>query len=555
VADVTLPSTKATSAAVSVSGTLPPTIDHFTLTGLPATDLSGAPHTITITAVNAGGQTVTGYTGTVHVTSSDSAIKPFDVTFTPANKGVVKTSVTLTSLGVQSLTARDGTGHTGAAGNILVVSPATQLGITASATKIGAGGQITLTVKGLTTTKATDTLFADTLLVTTSDPNAMVVAGQVSGGMETFMIRYRTAGTQTISVTDLTRPALVGSAPAISVTAGGVSQLGVTGFPLFAVAGSPQSFTVTAQDAYGNTVLSGFTDTVQVAGQSYTFKPSDHGKHVFTAAMNSLGTKSLTATDTKPGVHSGTEANITVVALPVGLADDPDGSGTKALIVVAPAGSTVLITPASTDGMQVFVSMTVKGKTTMWGPFSPTGHIIVCGQGNNVIEEVANSQGTRVAVPAILLAGPGNTTLSAAGSRAGNVLVGGPGADVLVGGSGADILIGGGGPASLHAGTGGDLLISGSTTWDNSAAALAALLKEWSRPDRTYLERVHDLLGDGSGGLNGTYLLDPQTVLRDTAVVQLFGGKSGMDWFWLSEGFRSMDRIYGFVGGEVGTFE
>ncbi len=555
VADVSLPSAKATSNAVSVTTSLPPNIDHFTLTGLPSTDVSGVAHTVTITAVNAVGQTFTGYTGTVHVTSSDAKFTPFDIALT---KGVGKKTVTLNTPGLQALMASDGSGHTGTESNILVVSPATTLGVTPSATKISAGGQITVTVAGLTAAKTPDSHFADMLLLTTSDPNAKVVTSPISGGMQTFTITFQTAGTQTISVTDLTRPAIKSSAPNITVTAGLATQLSVTGFPLIAVAGAAQQqFTVTAEDAYGNPVTSGFTDTVQVAGQTYSFKAADHGKHVFTTTSKTAGSVSLTATDiSNPGVK-GTEANITVLSTLVGLANDPDpeDNGEQALIVVAPPGASVVITPANSNGSAVTVSMTVKGKTTTRGPFAPTGHIIVYGQGNNVIDEVANSQGALVAIPAILIASSGNSTLSVAGSSVGNVLVGGTGADVLTGGSGADILIGGGGADSLRAGTGGDVLISGSTTWDSNVAALAGLLKEWSRPDRTYLERVHDLFGDGSGGLNGAYLLDPQTVLRDTAIVQLYGDKNGGDWFWFSEGFRSMDRLSGFAGGEVGTFE
>src|SRR5207245_113053 len=126
---------------------------------------------------------------------------------TAANKGVMKPSVALTSLGLQSLAARDGAGNTGTEGNILVVSPVTELGITASATKITAGGQVTLTVKGMAG-KTVDTLFADTLVLTTSDPRATVVAGPMSKGVQTFTITFKTAGTETITVTDLTRPTI-----------------------------------------------------------------------------------------------------------------------------------------------------------------------------------------------------------------------------------------------------------------------------------------------------------------------------------------------------------
>ena len=105
------------------------------------------------------------------------------------------------------------------------------------------------------------------------------------------------------------------------MSAGTVSQLSLTGFPLFTVAGVTQPFTVTAQDAFGNPVTNGFTDTVQVGSLSYTFKASDHGKHVFTTTLTSPGSASLTVMDTsKPSVQSGTETNITVVSAAVGLA-------------------------------------------------------------------------------------------------------------------------------------------------------------------------------------------------------------------------------------------
>ena len=41
-----------------------------------------------------------------------------------------------------------------------------------------------------------------------------------------------------------------------------------------------------------------------------------------------------------------------------------------------------------------------------------------------------------------------------------------------------------------------------------------ALMAEWSRTDVAFVDRVHDLFGTGSGGRNGAYLLNRQTVLR-----------------------------------------
>jgi hypothetical protein len=154
----------------------------------------------------------------------------------------------------------------------------------------------------------------------------------------------------------------------------------------------------------------------------------------------------------------------------------------------------------------------------------------------------------------MLFAGTGSSVLSAAGSGANNVLVGGSGVSVLTGGSGQDILIGGGGPANLHAGTGGDVLIGGSTTWDTNLIALATLLGEWDITD-PYQTRVQDLFGNGSGGSNAPYLLDPHTVLRDMALVSLFGDTNGGDWLWFAAGLKSPNRISRFANGDAATCE
>src|SRR5262249_50762618 len=71
--------------------------DHFALLA-PATAGAGVPFTITVSAKDVNGNTVTGYTGTVHFTSSDTAsgvLLPGDYTFTTADQGTHTFSVTL----------------------------------------------------------------------------------------------------------------------------------------------------------------------------------------------------------------------------------------------------------------------------------------------------------------------------------------------------------------------------------------------------------------------------------------------------------------------------
>jgi sugar lactone lactonase YvrE len=111
----------------------------------------------------------------------------------------------------------------------------------------------------------------------------------------------------------------------LPISTGVASRLVVSGFPIFLPAGTISSFTVTALDPAGN-VADGFTGTVHFSSsdpqallrQDYTFTPSDHGVHTFSAALLSGGTFSLTAADDVDGL-SGSQTNIQVHTGPVSL--------------------------------------------------------------------------------------------------------------------------------------------------------------------------------------------------------------------------------------------
>jgi hypothetical protein len=127
--------------------------------------------------------------------------------------------------------------------------------------------------------------------------------------------------------------------------------------------------------------------------------------------------------------------------------------------------------------------------------------------------------------------GAGNDTLIGGG---GNILVGGGGNDTLIdtyagsAGSGRSLLIGGTGGDTLTAGAGGDLLISGSTSYDTKNAALAAILAEWQSGDdyNTRFNKLHT-------GITGGYkLVWASTVKDDTSADMLNGSLAGLDWFF-----------------------
>jgi Ca2+-binding RTX toxin-like protein len=226
---------------------------------------------------------------------------------------------------------------------------------------------------------------------------------------------------------------------------------------------------------------------------------------------------------------------------------DPYDSSLTALYVGGTTGNdTIAITPVAGGGVKVGMNF------VNYGSFFPTGHVLVFGQsGNDIIKTAAqtiNGVFTYVNVPLLIFAGNGNDILNVSGSSANNVLVGGVGSDRLIAGQGRDILIGGSGPSTLQAGIGGDILIGGTTSYDDNAAALAAILAEWSRTDIDYSTRIAHLTGTSSGGLNGNYLLNTSTVQADGSANHLYGG-AGLDWYFAG----LLDIVLNHTAGEVVT--
>jgi len=201
-----------------------------------------------------------------------------------------------------------------------------------------------------------------------------------------------------------------------------------------------------------------------------------------------------------------------------------------------------------------------------YGSFFSISRVVVYSQGGTDIIKTAaqtiNDTLTYVSVPVMFFAGNGNDilNLTGSGSNAGtpvpnDVLVGGGGTDRLIGGQGKDILIGGAGQATLQAGSGGDILIGGTTAYDNNAAALAAILAEWSSTDDygTRMPRLTNTTG-GINVINGMYFFlnngmsGPRTVFGNGLADNLYGG-AGLDWY-----FAGMaDVFFNKTSGEVVT--
>ena len=116
-------------------------------------------------------------------------------------------------------------------------------------------------------------------------------------------------------------------------------------------------------------------------------------------------------------------------------------------------------------------------------------------------------------------AGEGNNIVD--GGANNDIIIAAVGNDMLNGGAGIDLLVGGAGEDAIDGGSGQDLLIAGSIDLD--ATELQNIQAEWTS-GKPLTERIDNILGHTSGGLNGTSFLVPgNTVLDDEAVDSVLG--------------------------------
>jgi hypothetical protein len=168
--DTVTPSVTGTSGAISVGAA---TATHFTVSA-PAAATAGTPFNLTVTALDAFNNTATGYTGTVHFTSTDpGATLPADSTLT---SGARTFSATFATGGTRTISAIDtvSASITGTSGSIAVT------GFPPSITSVSPplasliGGQ-TITIVGTNLAGATSVTFGGTAATITSNTATSIV--------------------------------------------------------------------------------------------------------------------------------------------------------------------------------------------------------------------------------------------------------------------------------------------------------------------------------------------------------------------------------------------
>src|SRR5208337_4462886 len=309
-----------TSSAVSQTVAAHAAATHFTVTG--ATDeTAGGTETVIVTALDAYGNTDTGYAGSVAITSSDGhAVLPADSSLT---SGIGTFSITLKTAGAQSVTVADteNPDHSGTESGITVTpAAATHLAV-AGAPGGTAGTDETLTVTAEDPYGNTDPSYTGTVHFSSSDDQAVLPADStLTSGVGSFTVTLETAGTQSVTVTDTATSGITGTESDIAIRPGAASQFAVTGIA-GGIAGLNQTFTVEARDFFGN-VATGYTGTVHFTSSNPRAQlPANakltNGVGTFSVTLETVGRQSVTATDTTAGGPSGSESGIPVTVAPV----------------------------------------------------------------------------------------------------------------------------------------------------------------------------------------------------------------------------------------------
>jgi len=312
VTDTAVTAAPLTGASHGSINVFPVVATHYSLT-IPSTNIAGIPFNASVTALDDNGNIATAYSGTVHFTSTDPrGSLPADTILTngqgtfPAtlytaapNQFRARDTAASKITAVSNITVTPGPYH-----HFTIVTPPSALTGVAFYAPVYARDQYENTI----------TSYKGTVHVGSSDPAAILPANFVlSGGAKQISIKFRTPGTQTISITD-TGTAAIGTSSDISVGLA-PALFTITG-PANPVAGVQALYTVTAKDTVGN-IVPGYTGRVHITStDGRAVLPADamltNGAGSFYITFKAASPQSLFAVDTATSTIKGSLSLINV---------------------------------------------------------------------------------------------------------------------------------------------------------------------------------------------------------------------------------------------------
>ena len=301
---------KATSGSLTPDTSNPFDIQHasasrLTLTAAASKVSSGTPTRATVTVFDAYGNVAEGYTGSVTLSSSDTAATlPEAHVFTAADMGrFTFENITLLTAGMQTLTA-SADGLTASTVELEVLPR--KLLLTGLPAMMKAGDSATVTVEVLDGFGVRDSGYRGTVRFTSSDSKAEQLPDYgftaADMGLKTFTVRFVSLGDQTLTVQDKAMATL--SATASTRVKWGDTVKLVLEAPEAVVAGDVFSARVTALDGlgytvedYAGTVSFSSTETGSTVPEVYAFTPEDKGSRAFSFTLKKAVSTELAVLD------------------------------------------------------------------------------------------------------------------------------------------------------------------------------------------------------------------------------------------------------------------
>ena len=402
--DIANPNVTGVQNAVVVN---PNVATHYQLSGYPnpTTDCTAA--NVTVAAYDIYNNLATGYTGTVHLHSTDgNAVLGGNFTFAAGNSGSTSLPVTLKSTGTWAISANDISTPViaGAQSGIVVnAGVASSFSLSGFPSPVVAGTQGNVTLAAYDACGNIATGYQGRVHLTSTDSSAMLAPDfnftLANNGVVIASVTLKTAGTQVINVNDTAAPSVAGNQNSITVTAGSPNRLVVLG-PSTATAGTAISPNILVLDAYGNVAVS-YTGTVRITSNdpnpnatmpaNHMFTGTDAGRYVYSngATLLTAGTTTLTASDTSATVASG-QGNVTVIATTVAslaMSASPNSvvAGTAVTLVVQAVDAygnpnatyTGTVYLSSTDAAASFVQNPVNFTTSNNGSVTLPANIVM----------------------------------------------------------------------------------------------------------------------------------------------------------------------------------
>jgi hypothetical protein len=272
---------------------------------VPATATAGSNFSVTVTAKDAYGNIVTNYTGSVHFSSNGSAVGtalPADYTFATGDHGVhtFTNAFNLTTAGSKTITVADGA-LTGTSDAISIGAASAYklafINVSSSYKVAESSSAITVQIQdryGNPTTTPLETDFdlsasggnwySDSAL--NNEITSLTIGAGTSSSANIYFMGT-TVGTATIGAS---ANGLTSASSEIEVTVGDFDHFALSG-PITVNSGEPFTITITACDAYDNTItdyngtiefLSTDTSYGVVLPEQYNFTETDAGVHDFT---------------------------------------------------------------------------------------------------------------------------------------------------------------------------------------------------------------------------------------------------------------------------------